>query len=104
MNFDFDLVASEPSDANTNSTTLFSDDADDKSKKNANPELCMSTHHEEEVNVVERQIMVTEILLKNLYLVHEWFYERLSLLIFETWMLTLYISPIPSLNVLLKEK
>ncbi|XP_052179606.1 two-component response regulator-like APRR1 isoform X2 [Diospyros lotus] len=57
MNFDFDLVASDPSDANTNSTTLFSDDTDDKSKKNANPELCMSTHQEEEVNVVERQIM-----------------------------------------------
>ncbi|KAF2318004.1 hypothetical protein GH714_041331 [Hevea brasiliensis] len=32
LNYEFDLVASDPSDANTNSTTLFSDDTDDKSR------------------------------------------------------------------------
>ncbi|KAA8540988.1 hypothetical protein F0562_024874 [Nyssa sinensis] len=50
LNYDFDLVASDPSDANTNSTTLFSDDTDDKSRKSANPEMCMSTHQENESN------------------------------------------------------
>uniref|UniRef100_A0A5B7AT70 Pseudo-response regulator 1 n=1 Tax=Davidia involucrata TaxID=16924 RepID=A0A5B7AT70_DAVIN len=50
LNYDFDLVASDPSDANTNSTTLFSDDTDDKSRKSANPEMCMSTRQEDESN------------------------------------------------------
>ncbi|GFZ12124.1 CCT motif -containing response regulator protein [Actinidia rufa] len=57
LNYDFDLVASDPSDANTNSTTLFSDDTDDKSRKSANPEMCLSTHQEDEVNVLQRQNM-----------------------------------------------
>ncbi|KAG4392563.1 hypothetical protein GLYMA_04G166300v4 [Glycine max] len=39
LNYDFDLVVSDPSDANTNSTTLFSDDTDDKSKRSTNPEV-----------------------------------------------------------------
>lgn len=47
MIYDFDLVGSDPSDANTNSTTLFSDDTDDKSRRSANPEIGMSIHHEE---------------------------------------------------------
>ncbi|KAI4303782.1 hypothetical protein MLD38_039376 [Melastoma candidum] len=45
---DFDLVMSDPSDANTNSTTLFSDDTDDKSRKSINPEITLSTHQEDE--------------------------------------------------------
>ncbi|XP_043806610.1 two-component response regulator-like APRR1 isoform X2 [Manihot esculenta] len=48
LNYDFDLVASDPSDANTNSTTLFSDDTDDKSRKCTNPETGVSTHQEDE--------------------------------------------------------
>ncbi|KAK6249999.1 Signal transduction response regulator [Theobroma cacao] len=48
LNYDFDLVASDPSDANTNSTTLFSDDTDDKSRKSTNPEIGVSTHQEDE--------------------------------------------------------
>ncbi|KAF5957657.1 hypothetical protein HYC85_004882 [Camellia sinensis] len=58
LNYDFDLVASDPSDANTNSTTLISDDTDDKSRKSANPEICVSTHQEDEVIVIQRQIML----------------------------------------------
>lgn len=52
LNYDFDLVASDPSDTNTNSTTLFSDDTDDKSRKSTNPEMGMSTHQEDEVSVI----------------------------------------------------
>lgn len=48
LSYDFDLVASDPSDANTNSTTLFSDDTDDKSRRSTNPEIGMSTHQETE--------------------------------------------------------
>ncbi|XP_057951951.1 two-component response regulator-like APRR1 [Malania oleifera] len=50
LNYDFDLVASDPSDANTNSTTLFSDDTDDKSRRSTNPEMGMSMHQEDESN------------------------------------------------------
>ncbi|MED6182334.1 Tor complex Tor2 interacting protein 1 [Stylosanthes scabra] len=46
LNYDFDLVASDPSDANTNSTTLFSDDTDDESKRSSNPEAGISTQQE----------------------------------------------------------
>lgn len=52
MNFDFDLVGSDPSDANTNSTTLFSDDTDDKSRRSALPEMSVSNHQENEVNII----------------------------------------------------
>ncbi|KAK1564612.1 hypothetical protein Q3G72_007068 [Acer saccharum] len=48
LSYDFDLVASDPSDANTNSTTIFSDDTDDKSRKSTNPELGMATYQENE--------------------------------------------------------
>lgn len=51
LNYDFDLVASEPSDANTNSTTLFSDDTDDKSKRSIVPETGISGQQEQEVSV-----------------------------------------------------
>ncbi|GMQ10799.1 hypothetical protein CsSME_00053665 [Camellia sinensis var. sinensis] len=57
MNYDFDLVASDPSDGNTNSTNLFSDDTDEKSWKSANPEMCTSSHQEDEVNAIQRQIL-----------------------------------------------
>ena len=52
LNYDFDLVASDPSDANTNSTTLFSDDTDEKSRKSTNPEIGMSIHQEDEVCMI----------------------------------------------------
>ncbi|WVZ10897.1 hypothetical protein V8G54_015427 [Vigna mungo] len=48
LNYEFELVASDPSDANTNSTTLFSDDTDDKSKRSTNPETVVSIQQEEE--------------------------------------------------------
>ncbi|KAL4361892.1 hypothetical protein GQ457_04G016100 [Hibiscus cannabinus] len=48
LNCEFDLVASDPSDANTNSTTLFSDDTDDRFQKSSNPEMGVSTHQEDE--------------------------------------------------------
>lgn len=50
LNYDFDLVVSDPSDANTTSTTMFSDDTDDKSRKSINPEVEPSTHQEDEIN------------------------------------------------------
>ncbi|XP_047974868.1 two-component response regulator-like APRR1 isoform X1 [Salvia hispanica] len=51
ISYDFDLVVSDHSDdANTNSTTLFSDDTDDNSRKSTNPEMCVSTHQENEIN------------------------------------------------------
>lgn len=50
MNYDFDPVASDPSDANTNSTTLFSDDTDDRSRKN--PETCLSAYQEDNVSMI----------------------------------------------------
>jgi pseudo-response regulator 1 len=52
LNYELDLVASDPSDANTNSTTLFSDDTDDKSLRSTNPEMGLSTHEEDEVSVI----------------------------------------------------
>ncbi|XP_073283700.1 two-component response regulator-like APRR1 isoform X1 [Primulina huaijiensis] len=51
LNFDLDLVASDPSDGNTNSITLFSDDTDDKTGKSTDPETCTSTHQEGKTNI-----------------------------------------------------
>ncbi|RZC08346.1 Two-component response regulator-like APRR1 isoform B [Glycine soja] len=51
LNYDFDLVVSDPSDANTNSTTLFSDDTDDKSKRSTNPEAGISVQQEQESTI-----------------------------------------------------
>ncbi|KAJ4841054.1 hypothetical protein Tsubulata_009399 [Turnera subulata] len=48
LSYDFDVVMSDPSDANTNSTTLFSDDTDDKSRRSTNPEIGVSNHQEDE--------------------------------------------------------
>ncbi|KAM7483342.1 hypothetical protein LguiB_007925 [Lonicera macranthoides] len=52
LSYDLDMVGSDPSDANTNSTNLFSDDTDDKSRKISNPEVCVSTHQQDETAVV----------------------------------------------------
>ncbi|CAH8305450.1 unnamed protein product [Eruca vesicaria subsp. sativa] len=38
FSYDFDLVGSDPSDPNTNSTNLFSDDTDDRSIRSTNPQ------------------------------------------------------------------
>ncbi|EYU21181.1 hypothetical protein ABFS82_04G154500 [Erythranthe guttata] len=50
VSYDFDVVGSGHSDANTSSTTLFSDDTDDKSGTSINPETHISTHQENETN------------------------------------------------------
>ncbi|CAH9095788.1 unnamed protein product [Cuscuta epithymum] len=50
INYDFDLVISDPSDASTNSTTLFSDDTDEKSHKSINPETSHCSQQEDEAN------------------------------------------------------
>ncbi|KAK4362253.1 hypothetical protein RND71_017494 [Anisodus tanguticus] len=49
LSYDFDLVVSDPSDPNTTSTTLFSDDTDDKFR-NVNLEACPSIQLEDEIN------------------------------------------------------
>ncbi|XP_048329593.2 two-component response regulator-like APRR1 isoform X2 [Ziziphus jujuba] len=46
--YDLELVASDPSDGNTNSTTLFSDDTDDRSHKSTKPEMGISVPQEDE--------------------------------------------------------
>ena len=48
-----ELVLSEPSDANTNSTTLLSDETDDKPKGNRNHETNTSSQHEYESPAVD---------------------------------------------------
>ncbi|KAE8672526.1 CCT motif-containing response regulator protein isoform 2 [Hibiscus syriacus] len=50
-----------PSDANTNSTTLFSDDTDERSRKSSNPEMRVSTHQEEESAAVTAEPPQTEL-------------------------------------------
>jgi len=50
FNDNFDLVLSEPSDANTNSTTLLSDETDDRPKENMNQETGTSNQREYESN------------------------------------------------------
>lgn len=56
LNYDFDLVVSEPSDNNTNSTTLFSDDTDDKSKRSTIQETGISVQQEQEVSVQKQYL------------------------------------------------
>ncbi|XP_016481901.1 two-component response regulator-like APRR1 [Nicotiana tabacum] len=48
LSYDFDLVVSDPSDPN--STTIFSDDTDDRSRKSVNLEACPSIQQEDEIN------------------------------------------------------
>ncbi|RCV07340.1 hypothetical protein SETIT_1G236100v2 [Setaria italica] len=50
FNDNFELVLSEPSDANTNSTTLLSDETDDRPKENMNQETGTSNQREHESN------------------------------------------------------
>ncbi|MFS7912213.1 putative response regulator and transcription factor RR-A-type family [Helianthus anomalus] len=52
MNCEFDPVQSDHSEANTNSTTLFSDDTDDKSHKTSNPEVSASVPQENETSII----------------------------------------------------
>ncbi|KAJ1438917.1 Signal transduction response regulator, receiver domain [Sesbania bispinosa] len=61
LNYDFDLVASDPSDANTNSTTLFSDDTDDRSKRSTNPEAGISVQQEQEASIATAAAIVEEL-------------------------------------------
>ncbi|XP_026383607.1 two-component response regulator-like PRR1 [Papaver somniferum] len=49
--FSCDLL-SDPSDANTNSTAIFSDDTDDKSYWNPLPDMNVSAHREGEVRII----------------------------------------------------
>ncbi|XP_012839343.1 PREDICTED: two-component response regulator-like APRR1 isoform X2 [Erythranthe guttata] len=56
VSYDFDLAVSDPSGANTNSTTLFSDDTDDKSRKSTNSETCVSTRQETQMNATAAPI------------------------------------------------
>ncbi|KAI7732931.1 hypothetical protein M8C21_029774 [Ambrosia artemisiifolia] len=51
MNCEFDLVLSDHSDAKTTST-VFSDDTDEKSGKSANLEISLSIHNTNEINVI----------------------------------------------------
>ncbi|EXB38554.1 Two-component response regulator-like protein [Morus notabilis] len=60
LNYEFDLVVSDPSDANTNSTTLFSDDTDDKSRKATNQEAGMSVHQEDEESAAATAVTAVE--------------------------------------------
>ncbi|XP_073011957.1 two-component response regulator-like PRR1 [Typha latifolia] len=57
FNHDFELALSDPSDANTNSTTLLSDDTDDKPRENAYKEMSNSNQREYEPNasIVEHE-------------------------------------------------
>ncbi|KAF6135401.1 hypothetical protein GIB67_027275 [Kingdonia uniflora] len=50
LNYDFDLVASDSSDVNTNSTILFSDDTGDKSRKSHFLDVNIWSHREEVSN------------------------------------------------------
>ncbi|KAF9625760.1 hypothetical protein IFM89_026900 [Coptis chinensis] len=50
LNYDFDMVASDPSDANTNSTTVFSDDTDEKSRRSTILENSILNNREAESN------------------------------------------------------
>ncbi|KAK7347303.1 hypothetical protein VNO80_21833 [Phaseolus coccineus] len=61
LNYEFELVASDPSDANTNSTTLFSDDTDDKSRRGSNPETVVSIQQEQEVSIAATTSIVVEL-------------------------------------------
>lgn len=58
LSYDFDMVASDPSDANTNSTTLFSDDTDDRSKRSTNPE---AAQQEPEVSISKAAAVIEEL-------------------------------------------
>ncbi|KAF9598883.1 hypothetical protein IFM89_032737 [Coptis chinensis] len=50
LNYDIDMVASDPSDANTNNTTVFSDDTDEKSRRSTILENIILNNREAESN------------------------------------------------------
>lgn len=49
LSYDFDLAGSDPSDQNTNSTNLFSDDTDDRSLRSNNLQRGTLSQQENEV-------------------------------------------------------
>ncbi|KAL0856381.1 hypothetical protein Bca101_061534 [Brassica carinata] len=53
LSYDFDLVGSDPSDPNTNSNNLFSDDTDDRSIRSTNPQR---GHQEKECPVATASV------------------------------------------------
>ncbi|ESQ31800.1 hypothetical protein EUTSA_v10003924mg [Eutrema salsugineum] len=57
LSYDFDLAGSDPSDPNTNSTTLFSDDTDDKSIRSTNPQRGTLSHQENEWSVATAPVL-----------------------------------------------
>nr|GEW05391.1 two-component response regulator-like APRR1 [Tanacetum cinerariifolium] len=52
VNCEFDLIPSDHSDVNTNST-MFSDDTEERSRRSVNPELSVSIHQENEISVAK---------------------------------------------------
>ncbi|CAN0896028.1 Two-component response regulator-like APRR1 [Linum grandiflorum] len=65
LNYELDPVASDPSDANTSSTTLFSDDTDDKSRKSTHPDTMTSLPLDNESVVAAGDVAVIEPLHEN---------------------------------------
>ncbi|MTV28557.1 response regulator, partial [Nitriliruptoraceae bacterium ZYF776] len=51
INCEFDMEPSDHSDVHTTST-MFSDDTDEKSWKRSNPDISLSIHHGNEINVI----------------------------------------------------
>lgn len=60
---DFEIIFSDPSDANTNSITLLSDDTDEKPSMGTNPELNLSNLPETEVRSLGSLLLVIEVYL-----------------------------------------
>ncbi|CAN0870967.1 Two-component response regulator-like APRR1 [Linum grandiflorum] len=60
LNYELDPVASDHSDANTNSTTLFSDETNELSRKNNDPETVTSTHIDDELVAIADAVAVPE--------------------------------------------
>ncbi|KAG9455080.1 hypothetical protein H6P81_007984 [Aristolochia fimbriata] len=57
LNYDFDGAGSDPSDANTNSTTLFSDDTDDKTRRSNILETGVSNHPESDTKASNQSLL-----------------------------------------------
>ncbi|KAF9605715.1 hypothetical protein IFM89_018058 [Coptis chinensis] len=71
LNYDFDMVASDPSDANTNSTTVFSDDTDEKSRRSTILENSILNNRE-----AEDLVMAEKLLMKHIDAPGRWLQER----------------------------
>ncbi|CAN1795651.1 Two-component response regulator-like APRR1 [Linum perenne] len=65
LNYELDPVVSDPSDATTSSTTLFSDDTNDKSRKDNHPDTVTSTLLDNETVVAAGAVAVIEPLHEN---------------------------------------